>query len=138
MGSKPNWTPTADDIAKIEQMAAAGATQEQIYHVLEIKHTTYYKHKKNNAEFADALKRGQSKGIVVIENALFKAAKGGNITAQIFFLKNRDRDNWQDVNRVEGNINHNHKGMNGFSAMNDEELNNAKVKRIKELQPSSN
>ena len=31
-----------------------------------------------------------------IENALFKSALDGNVTAQIFWLKNRRPDKWRD------------------------------------------
>ncbi len=36
------------------------------------------------------------KRLAIIEDALFNAAKAGNITAQIFFLKNRDPIRWRD------------------------------------------
>ena len=38
---------------------------------------------------------------IVAPNSLFSSAQGGNVTAQIFYLKNRDTQNWQD--RVETN-----------------------------------
>lgn len=36
-----------------------------------------------------------------VTNALFSSAQDGNVTAQIFYLKNRDTENWMD--RVETN-----------------------------------
>lgn len=55
-------------------------------------------------EAVEASKRGQ---IGVAEDSLYKNVVRGNITAQIFFLCNRARDKWQNVNKVEhgGNIN---------------------------------
>jgi len=38
----------------------------------------------------------------IVEDALFKSALGGNITAQIFWLKNRAPDRWKD--RYEGQV----------------------------------
>ena len=39
--------------------------------------------------------------IETVEDALFSNATSGNITAQIFWLCNRARDRWQNVNKVE-------------------------------------
>ena len=36
-----------------------------------------------------------------VTNSLFESANSGNVTAQIFYLKNRDTTNWMD--RVETN-----------------------------------
>ena len=37
------------------------------------------------------------KGVGTITNALFDSAVKGSVPAQIFYLKNRDPDNWADV-----------------------------------------
>lgn len=57
--------------------------------------------KAESAEVADAIKRGQALGIEEISNALFTNAKGGNVTAQIFYLKARAqwKDRWDDVSQ---------------------------------------
>jgi len=47
-------------------------------------------------ELAEAIKKGKHKGLAVITNALFDKAKGGDTTAQIFYLKNRAPDEWKD------------------------------------------
>lgn len=39
---------------------------------------------------------GQEVADYIIENALFKAAKEGNVTAMIFWLKNRKPHQWRD------------------------------------------
>lgn len=83
-------------LARVEAKARKGLSMEQIADVLGINYRTLYKHKKSNREFGEAIKRGQSKGLDTITNALFRAAKGGNITAQIFYLKNRGPDAWKD------------------------------------------
>ena len=38
-------------------------------------------------------------GIGVVANALFEKAKRENTTAMIFYLKNRDPENWEDVQK---------------------------------------
>ena len=82
------------DIEKIEQLAAQGLTHEQIALSLGIAQSTLYKYKAADEELAEAIKRGQSKGIEVVTNALFENAKNGNLGAQVFYLKNRAR--WTD------------------------------------------
>ena len=74
---------------------------EQIALNIGINVSTLYAKKKEIDELAEAIKRGQAKGIAVVTNALMKSAKAGNVTAQIFFLKNRDAENWRDVKQVD-------------------------------------
>ena len=42
----------------------------------------------------DAMKRGRAEGIIQVSNALFEKATQGNVTAMIYYLKTRDRENW--------------------------------------------
>ena len=79
----------------------------QIADCLGVAGSTLYKRKKDEAEISEAIKRGRSKGIATITNALFQSAKGGNITAQIFYLKNRNPQEWSDRKdlTVEGDLN---------------------------------
>ena len=83
-------------LARVEALARKGLSMEQIARVLGVTDRTIYTHKKINAQFAQAIKNGQAKGVANVSNALYKAAMKGNITAQIFFLKNRDIDAWKD------------------------------------------
>lgn len=87
------------DIHKIESMAATGLTIEQIRNNLGYKKTTYYKNKKINAEIAEAIKRGESKGIAVATSKLFEGIQKNNLTAIIFFLK--CRAGWKETNVTE-------------------------------------
>lgn len=84
------------DLAKVEQLAAQGLTVKQIAHCCDMGRSTFYRLMKQHGDLRDAVKKGRSKGIGVITNALFQNAKGGNVTAQIFYLKNRDPDKWRD------------------------------------------
>ena len=51
------------DLEQVERLGRQGLTQAQICSVLGIAEQTLYAHKKKNKEFADALKRGQHKGV---------------------------------------------------------------------------
>ena len=81
---------------KIEALAAQGLTMEQIAYSLGMGESTLYEWKKNKPEVSEAIKRGRAKGVATVTNALFQSAKGGNTTAQIFYLKNRDPSEWKD------------------------------------------
>jgi len=122
---------------KAESLAAQGLTMEQIANVLGMGESTLYGKQAQFPEFAEAIKRGQSKGVAVVVNALFEKAKGATISedkviadkegnekvvtvskkmpsdtvACIFYLKNRA--GWKDSKDVKhsGNINHKHDGI---------------------------
>jgi transposase len=80
---------TEIDYAKVELLAAQGLTHAQIADALGISEDTVTRRKKDTAEFADAIKRGQAKGIGLVTNKLMEQVKSGNTTAIIFYLKCR-------------------------------------------------
>lgn len=84
------------DPKKVEQLAAQGLTVRQVADCCDISRSQLYARLKEEPDLSDALKRGRSKGIDVVTNALFQNAKGGNVTAQIFYLKNRQPKKWRD------------------------------------------
>jgi len=90
------------DLAKVESLAANGLTQEQIALALGISETTLYANKRENADLADAIKRGQAKGVAVVTNKLMESIKGGNMTGMIFFLK--CRAGWKETQVIEANV----------------------------------
>jgi hypothetical protein len=75
-------------------MASRGLTVAQIASCLGISETTLYKKQNEYAEFMDAIKKGRAEGINQVSNALFEKATQGNVTAMIYYLKTRDRENW--------------------------------------------
>ena len=93
--------PIKIDIDKVERLAAQGLGPTQIARALGVSWDTYNKNKKRSSELSEAIKRGEAEGLAEVTNALFSSAQGGNVTAQIFYLKNRDTENWMD--RVETN-----------------------------------
>lgn len=84
---------------KVASCAAQGLTKEQTAHALGIHYDTFNEYQKRDDRLAEAYKVGKSKGIATVTNALFQKAKSGDNTAMIFFLKNRDPENWEDVQK---------------------------------------
>ena len=88
---------TVIDLEKIESYAALGLTREQVAHNLGFSFKTWTRYNKDGS-LEEAYQKGKSKGISVIANALYKKAKEGNTTAQIFFLK---CNGWKEESAVE-------------------------------------
>lgn len=57
---------------------------------------TLYRYKQSYCEICNALKKGKDVVDYEVENALVQQAKAGNVTAIIFWLKNRRPDKWRD------------------------------------------
>jgi len=100
---RPKFEITDDIMKKAEDYAAKGLTAEQIAMVLGISETTFYERQAENAEFAEALKRGRGTGIANVTNALYeKATVDKDLGAQVFYLKNRA--GWRDRHEVETTV----------------------------------
>ena len=84
------------DPNKVETFAAQGLTMDQIASCIGVSTSTLYNRMGSEVEVLEAIKRGRAKGIATVSNALFQSAKGGNVTAQIFYLKNRQPEEWRD------------------------------------------
>ena len=93
--AKPKGRPKfAPDLAKVEQLASQGLTNEQIAHALGISPATLYSHKSKFLEFSEAITRGAAKGVATVTNALYNKAQTGDTTACMFYLK--ARGGWSD------------------------------------------
>nr|DAG81504.1 MAG TPA: terminase small subunit [Caudoviricetes sp.] len=90
-----------EGLLKIEGWARDGLTDEQIAQNMGINPTTLYEWKKKYPKISESLKRSKDVADRQVENALFKNAINGNITAQIFWLKNRKPDKWRDKQEYE-------------------------------------
>ena len=103
---KPPLIITEEMIKKAESLSASGLTKEEIADCLDMAAGTLYEKQKQYPEFAEAIKRGRSKGIGMMANNLVKLAKGGNAAANIFWLKARakwkegDEDNEDSLKRI--------------------------------------
>nr|DAJ22127.1 MAG TPA: terminase small subunit [Myoviridae sp. ctDdE54] len=89
----------AIDLAQVELFASRGLTREQIAAALGISYSTLNRRSKDLEDLESAIKRGESRGIAKVANALFDKAVKGNTAAQIFFLK--ARAGWKETNRNE-------------------------------------
>lgn len=92
---------TPENILRVQGWARDGLTLDEIAKNLDIAKSTLCKWKDEEKELSDALKIGRDVADRVIENALYKAAAEGNITAQIFWLKNRKPQQWRDGKALE-------------------------------------
>lgn len=125
-GKYQEWL-TPGGLLKIEGWARDGLTDEQIAQNIGINPATLYDWKKKYDEISEALKRGKEVVDRQVENALLKRALGyeydevkekyesgeltertvtkkevsPDVTAQIFWLKNRKRNTWSDRQSIE-------------------------------------
>lgn len=105
----------------LEGWARNGLNDEQIAHNIGINPSTLYNWKAKYPKIAEALQKGKEVVDIIVENAMFKRAIGydceeviqeirgdkkvikkttrhipGDVTAQIFWLKNRKPELWRD------------------------------------------
>ena len=131
-GSKPvKWNPSMALFAMF--FASEGYTEKEIATKLDVHEHTINYWKRTKPTFLEALKKGKDHYTDRVEQSLIENAVGythpaihfsviddtvvetsylkhypPNVTAQIFYLKNRARDRWMDVHKIEGEVNHRH------------------------------
>ena len=91
-----------DGLTLLEGWARDGLTDDQIAHNLGVSRSTLAEWKKRFPDLSDALKKGKDVVDYEVENALLERAKGGDTTAQIFWLKNRRPGKWRDKPEAPG------------------------------------
>ena len=94
---------TVENLQLLEEWSTQGLYIKDIAAKMGISVSTVYDWMNKNPEIAAAIKKGRDKSIDMVENALFKSAINGNVTAMIFYLKNRAPERYKD--RVDNNIN---------------------------------
>ena len=85
-----------EKLEQLRQWASQGLTKAELAHNMGISRDTFVNWRKLSPVISDAIKKGEEDSIDLVENALFSAACSGNITAQIFFLKNKRPQDWKD------------------------------------------
>lgn len=90
-----------DKLILLEGWARDGLTEEQIAKNMGIGRTTLYEWKQKEPNIANTIKKGKEVVDFEVENALLKNALDGNVTAQIFWLKNRKKNEWREKVEVE-------------------------------------
>lgn len=91
---RPNWTPTPEILAEIEEMGSLGMTSQQIADALGFSVTTLCNKQNEYVEFLEAIRRGKARGIQFVASKLKENVKNSNVTAQIFYLKCQAQ--WRD------------------------------------------
>jgi len=94
------WT-TPEKLEELKQIAAKGVTLASIAKMLGTSRQVLFEWRKRYPVIDDALKIGADMADDAVEDALHKAAVEGNITAQIFWLKNRRSTRWRDKRDTE-------------------------------------
>ena len=125
MGKVAKYTEwlTSEGLIKIEGWAKDGLIDEQIASNIGVSYSTFREWKKRFPALSAVLKKSKDVVDRQVENALFKSAIGfeyeeetvtnagdvvavrkyskPNTTAQIFWLKNRKRNQWTDKSEVD-------------------------------------
>lgn len=96
-----DWLDDEYSKTKLRGWVRRGLTNEELAEKMGISVATLYNWKKSNVEFLEVLKEDRDFCDDNVENALYRAALDGNVTAQIFYLKNRRRKDWKDKQDVE-------------------------------------
>jgi len=99
---KAGRKPIVLDHNEIERLAGMGLNERQICASLGINPSTLTR-KKHIKSIKNALEKGRAKAIAQVSSKLFDNAIEGKETSIIWFLKNRDPDNWKDRNILETN-----------------------------------
>jgi hypothetical protein len=103
-GKYKEWV-TKEGLIKLEGMALDGLVDEEIANHMGISVSTLYVYKKKYPKIDEALKKGKEVVDRQVEKALLKKALNGNVTAMIFWLKNRKPDKWRDSQSIEHSTN---------------------------------
>lgn len=133
--AKYEYWLTEEGLLLIEGWARDGLTDEQIAYNMGISRSTLNEWKNKFKDISDTLKKGKEVVDRLVENALLKRALGykydeitkedgietrrvtkevqPDVTAQIFWLKNRKQNEWRDKQQVE------HSGETGVRIIND-------------------
>ena len=80
----------------VKGWARDGLIDEQIAHNIGISKATLYDWKNKHPDFLEAIKSSKEVADFEVESALYNKACSGDVTAQIFWLKNRKPDKWRD------------------------------------------
>lgn len=100
-----------------------GASITKACEVVGLDRGTFYRWRHKSPIFNTAVINAKASRIEKVEDALYKSALAGNVTAQIFFLTNRASSDWADKRALVNNtFNAYNKGSNGTFTGEDREL----------------
>jgi hypothetical protein len=88
---------TDEQIGQVETLASV-LSLGQLADFLGISENTFRKLRTEDARIDESYKRGKAKAIAGVAQGLLQKAKGGNTTAQIFYLKTQA--GWREVDKL--------------------------------------
>lgn len=89
------------------KLGALGMTMEEIADFWNVGRNTLWRYCKRVPELQTQISKGKNEADMTVVQALLQQCKEGNVTATIFWLKNRRGHEWSDMKNV------NVKGMKG-------------------------
>lgn len=98
-GGRPQIELTKQQKAEVETLAAV-LSSEQIADYFGIGRTTWFAILERDPEVSELYKKGRAKAVGFVAQNLIQKARGGDLGAQIFYLKTQA--GWKETQRVEG------------------------------------
>ncbi len=120
MGRKKKFTELRK--SRFIELLEQGNTIASICEGLGIDSSTYRKERRADPEFARQVDSVKDVRVEFVADSLYQSALAGNVTAQIFFLCNRDPGNWQSVNKLIAENKGRFDVVFDFSHLSDEQL----------------
>ena len=118
---RPRFEVTPEVLKEVEEMAGRGLTISQMASCLGISPATIYNKQSEYLEFLETIKKGKAIGLQKVTNALFENAtvERDNV-AIIYYLNNRDKENWSNKHEVATTVEH--KNVIDLTRMSDDQL----------------
>ena len=107
IGKSKRGRPSAyrpEFVAQAERLCRLGATDEELGRAFAVDVRTIGNWKGEHADFFQALKAGRLDADAAVADSLYRKALSGDVTACIFWLKNRRPDQWRDRRSVDATI----------------------------------
>lgn len=98
-GRPSSFKPEYVELAK--NYCLLGATDVDLQRFFGVTERTINIWKKKHPEFMVALTAGKEEADMKVAKALYDQACGGNVTAMIFWLKNRQKHAWRDRHEID-------------------------------------
>ena len=98
-GGRPPVVLTKEQKAEVETLAAV-LSSEQIADYFGIGRTTWFAILDRDPEVSELYKKGRAKAVGFVAQNLIQKARGGDLGAQIFYLKTQA--GWKETQKVEG------------------------------------
>lgn len=101
---KPDKWLEPNNLLLLQYKAMSGETKAAIAEFMGISVRTleHWEKKPECAQLKQAISAGVEASCGAVSNRLYRAAMDGNITAMIFYLKNRDPSRWSDHPELRG------------------------------------